>query len=144
MKATWAKRLSVLAMGGLVMAAPGADGASARSPDRSVVRLSCPDVGGKALCDAMEQAIAFSAPGKVIRRVARGDEQPTATGDVGVSFVITDHKASQVSARLDLHLPGAAAKKSGPDVNMNLSLEDTRKLAEALIASSPHVTSALR
>ncbi len=116
-------------------------GAEARSPDRPVIRLNCPEEAAAALCRSLIQSLSEMAPTAVIRRVPAHDVTPTRPGDLGVSLVVAKAGAEQITGRLDWQ-QGAGARHTGPAVRFGAEGAH-EAFARALVKASPDMRAAL-
>ncbi len=135
--------------GAVLLMAAGAP--QARSPDRAVILLSCPDESQAPalLCQAMIQALAHTVPGpKVLRRVPRGQETPTRPGDIGLALHATQEGTKSLAGHLEWRLGADGGRQTGPDHRMTVapavfSPKTYDEFAHALLKATPDLRAAL-
>ncbi|MCM2563867.1 hypothetical protein M8756_17245 [Lutimaribacter sp. EGI FJ00015] len=129
----------------------GVSAPQARSPDRAVIRLSCPENAQPRdpLCRAMIQALAETAAGPtVIRTVARGDEAPTRPGDIGMALHVTKHGDGVLSGHLVWQKGPDGARQTGQAHRMTLrdtsfSPEICEQFTRELLKATPDLHATL-
>lgn len=140
--------LLALLAAGLLLVTPAQT--QARSPDRPVILLSCPD-GQDArdrLCQVMIQALARAAAGpQVIRQVPRGAETPARPGDLGIALHLAQDDLGALAGHLEWQTPGGPLRK-GPTLRVALagagaSQQAYEQFTNGLLKATPGLDSAI-
>ncbi|RVV97626.1 hypothetical protein EKE94_13935 [Mesobaculum littorinae] len=122
----------------------------ARSPERPVILLSCPEGEGMQdpLCQAMIQALARTAVGPhVIRRVSRGDEVPGRSTDIGVALYVSQSDDSGLAGHIEWRTEEGAVQTGSsvqaPSGDGAVSAKTFDDFASLLLNATPALIKAL-